>query len=105
MLTLLDELNMMGRDRDAALRLPILDRYVDRGTIAMGKVESGTVMRGQKITVMPTRETYKIEAVWANETPVMRAAPGENVLIKIAGAGVENIQKGFVVCGGEPCRR
>jgi peptide chain release factor subunit 3 len=30
--------------------------------------------------------------------------PGENVLVKVAGAGVEDIRKGFVICTSPPCR-
>merc|ERR1712157_117627 len=36
LLCLLDSLEMKGRDSSAPLRIPILDRYTDRGTIAMG---------------------------------------------------------------------
>lgn len=101
---LLDSVEIKGRDAKAPLRIPVLDRYIDRGTIAMGKVESGVVRVGQKITVMPTRNVYKVDAVWANETPVAAARPGENVLVKVAGAGVEDIRKGFVICTSPPCR-
>lgn len=102
---LLDSLEIKGRDADAPLRIPVLDRYTDRGTIAMGKVESGTIRPGQKITLMPTRNQYKIDAVWANEEPVSCARPGENVLIKLGGGcGTEDVLRGFVICTDPPCR-
>uniref|UniRef100_A0A7S2EUT7 Tr-type G domain-containing protein n=1 Tax=Ditylum brightwellii TaxID=49249 RepID=A0A7S2EUT7_9STRA len=105
LMSLLDSLELKGRDPDAPLRIPVLDRYTDRGTIAMGKVESGTVRPGQKVVLMPTRNVYKIDAVWANEEPVKCARPGENVLIKLGGGcGVEDILKGFVICTNPPCR-
>jgi len=105
LLQLFDSLVISGREASAAVRIPLLDRYTDRGTIAMGKVESGTVRQGQKVIIMPTRQQFKIEGVWANEKPVACARPGENVLIKIGGASVEEIQKGYVVCSMEdPCR-
>ena len=86
LLSLFDSLEISGRDKSASVRIPLLDRYTDRGTIAMGKVESGTVRQGMKVEIMPTRQKFKIDAVWANEKPVACARPGENVLIKIAGA-------------------
>jgi peptide chain release factor subunit 3 len=46
---LLDSFQLKDRDPNAALRIPILDRYTDRGIVAMGKVESGTARPGQKI--------------------------------------------------------
>jgi len=101
---LLDNLTIKGRDATAPLRLPVLDRYTDRGTIAMGKVESGILRTGIKISMMPTRQEYKVDAIWANETEVTSARPGENVLIKLNGCGTEDVQKGFVICSKPPCR-
>mmetsp|Transcript_6861 Transcript_6861/g.16533 ORF Transcript_6861/g.16533 Transcript_6861/m.16533 type:complete len:583 (+) Transcript_6861:247-1995(+) len=101
---LLDSLEISGRDAAAPLRVPILDRYTDRGTIAMGKVESGVVRPGMKVTLMPTRAEFKVDAVWANEDPVSAARPGENILVKLAGAGTEDVRKGFVMCTQPACR-
>mmetsp|Transcript_12652 Transcript_12652/g.25629 ORF Transcript_12652/g.25629 Transcript_12652/m.25629 type:complete len:589 (-) Transcript_12652:36-1802(-) len=104
LLSLLDSLEIMGRDANAPLRIPILDRYSDRGTIAMGKVESGVVKPGMKVTVMPTGNVYKVDEVWAGEDPVSGARPGENVLVKLNNAKVEDIRRGFVICSNPPCR-
>ena len=38
LLSLFDSLTITGRDRDGPVTIPVLDRYSDRGTIAMGKV-------------------------------------------------------------------
>jgi translation elongation factor EF-1alpha len=56
----------------------------------MGKVvESGVIHPGMKITLnVPTRKVYMVEAVWANQDPVSAARPGENVTIKLHGAGI-----------------
>lgn len=104
LLGLLDSLEIKGREATAPLRIPVLDRYTDRGTIAMGKVESGVIRPGMKVTLMPTRNKYKVDAVWANEDPVSGARPGENVLVKLNGAGTEDVRKGFVICTDPPCR-
>ena len=104
LMSLLDSLEMKGRDPNAPVRFPVLDRYTDRGTIAMGKVESGTLRPGTKVILMPTRQTYKIDGIWSEETPLASARPGENVLLKIGGAGMEDVQKGFVICTDPPCR-
>lgn len=101
---MLDQLEIKGRDTSAALRIPVLDRYTDRGTIAMGKVESGAILPGMKVTIMPTRRQFKVDQVWANEEPVSLARPGENVLIKLSNCGTEDILKGFVICSDPPCR-
>lgn len=101
---LLNSLEISGRDPVAPLRVPILGRYTDRGTIAMGKVESGVVRPGMKVTLMPTRAEFKVDAVWANEDPVSAARPGENILVKLAGASTDDVRKGFVMCTNPPCR-
>jgi len=101
---LLDNLEIQGREPLAPLRIPVLDRYNDRETIAMGKVESGTIRPGMKVTLMPTRNEYKVDAVWSGETQMTSARPGENILVKLAGCGIEDILKGFVICTNPPCR-
>jgi peptide chain release factor subunit 3 len=104
LLSLLDSLEMSGRDANLPLRIPVLDRYTDRGTIAMGKVESGLIRPGMKVIVMPTNNSYKVDEVWANEDPVSAARPGENVLIKLNGAKTEDVRKGYVICSAPACR-
>jgi len=104
LISLLDSLEISGRDATAPVRVPILDRYTDRGTIAMGKVESGVVRPGMKVTLMPTRSEFKVDAVWANEDPVSAARPGENILVKLAGASTDDVRKGFVMCTQPACR-
>lgn len=104
LMSLLDSLEMKGRDAEAPVRIPVLDRYTDRGTIAMGKVESGTIRPGMKVIVMPTRQKFKVDGVWSEETPLSSARPGENVLVKLSGAGMDEVQKGFVICTDPACR-
>ena len=57
-----------------------------------------------KVTVMPTRAVYKVDEVYSNEDLVALARPGENVLIKLNGAKVEDIRRGYVICTDPPCR-
>jgi peptide chain release factor subunit 3 len=50
---LLDDLELPKRDPDGPIRIPILDKMKDRGIVIFGKVESGTVKMGEKLTLMP----------------------------------------------------
>merc|ERR1719183_2330860 len=54
--------------------------------------------------MMPTRKKFKVDAVWKDELPLKSARPGENCLVKIGGANIEDVQKGFVICTDPPCR-
>merc|ERR1712151_1219671 len=70
----------------------------------MGKVESGLIQQGMKITLMPTRNICKVDGIWINEEQVNSARPGENVLVKLNNTGTEDVIKGFVICSNPPCR-
>mmetsp|Transcript_34790 Transcript_34790/g.44373 ORF Transcript_34790/g.44373 Transcript_34790/m.44373 type:complete len:655 (+) Transcript_34790:208-2172(+) len=92
------------RNPEKAFIMPVLDRYHERGTIVLGKVDQGTVRSGQQIMIMPTRQLAKVEQVTINDVPVNGAKPGENVKIKV-NAGVDEVLKGFVLCDSvHPCR-
>ncbi|KAE8884376.1 Eukaryotic peptide chain release factor GTP-binding subunit [Phytophthora fragariae] len=96
----MDAMHVTNRNPDGPMRVPILDRYADRGTIAMGKVESGTLKTGQKVLLMPTNATAIVNQVYINELPVRTAKPGENVTIRLS-SGLDEVQKGFVLCGAK----
>lgn len=61
-------------------------------------VSQGRVTVGQQVMIMPTRVQTTITGVQINETWVRSAKVGENVNIKLANVGVEDVQKGFVLC-------
>ena len=56
----LDTLPALERNKDAALRLPILSKYKDMGTVVEGKVEQGTIKPGDKLFVMPNRVPVEV---------------------------------------------
>ena len=101
LLECLDGLSVGGRDADGPLRIPVLDKYADRGLIVMGKVESGTVREGQRVVVMPQRIDAMIDTLFINDVPVRSARPGENVKMKLKGCRDEDVLRGFVLCEPE----
>lgn len=98
LLDLLDSLTVDGRDPLKPLRIPVLDRYYDRGTVILGKVENGTLNKGDRLMLMPTRTMATVEALSSDETPVKQVRPGDNVAIRV-NLNVEDICKGFMICG------
>lgn len=94
----LNSLTIEGRHADGPLRVPCLDRYFERGTVVLGKVESGTLRVGEEVVIMPTRKRAKVEEVVIAESKVRSAKPGENVLFKLTQVSPEDIQKGYVIC-------
>jgi len=104
-LTKLNEMEAPERKPDKELRIPMLDGYKDMGaTMAIGKVEMGTVRPGMKCVVQPTGHKCSVVSVFINEEEMQWGTCGENVTLKMAGISEEQLQKGFVLCASlNPC--
>lgn len=98
MLEYLDSMPPISRALDAAVRLPVADRYKDMGTIILGKIESGVVTANQKLVMMPNKSSVKVMNIVSDEEDSEDAMPGENVRLKISGAEEEDVSPGFVLC-------
>jgi peptide chain release factor subunit 3 len=79
--------------------MPLQDKYKDMGTVVMGKIESGTVRRGDNLLVMPNKIPVKVVAIFRDADEVQAAKPGENLRIRLSGVEEEDITPGYVVCG------
>ena len=100
LLQTMDELTMAGRDSTAALRIPVLDRYMDRGgLIVLGKVDSGNVRVGQTIQMNPNGLTCSVDGIFIGENEFQYALVGENIKLKVKGIEESDINKGFVISG------
>jgi len=96
-LATLDALPALERNRAAPLRLPILSKYKDLGTIIEGKVEQGTVCVGDKLFVMPNRTPVEVMNVWLDQDEVSYLVGGENARVKLKDISDEDIQPGYVL--------
>lgn len=54
----INNLPPLNRNISGPFMMPIVDRYNDRGTIVMGKVESGCCKKGDNIVVMPNKVNF-----------------------------------------------
>ncbi|EXC35174.1 Eukaryotic peptide chain release factor GTP-binding subunit [Morus notabilis] len=93
----LDAIEVPPRDPKGPLRMPIIDKFKDMGTVVMGKIESGTVREGDSLLVMPNKAHVKVIAVYCDENKARRAGPGENVRVRLSGIEEEDILSGFVL--------
>ncbi|XP_070580082.1 eukaryotic peptide chain release factor GTP-binding subunit ERF3A-like [Ptychodera flava] len=94
----LESLPPLTRSSDGPLRLPVTDKYKDMGTILLGKVESGSISKGQSVVLMPNKSQVEVIAVISDEEEVSTALTGENVKIKVKGVEEEDVLSGFVLC-------
>lgn len=103
-LTYIDQLASLERDDNGPFRMPIVDKYKDMGTVVFGKIESGSIKRGQNCLLMPNRKEVEILNVWLDEEEVSSCKSGQNVKLKLKGVEEEEVTSGFVLCDlSSPC--
>lgn len=96
-LQVLDECEVGGKDENAPLRVPILDKAKEMGTVVLGKVEAGIVVKGMKVNLMPGNcEAEVQEILGVEDERIMFARPGMNVRIKLKGS--DEFKPGSVLC-------
>eukprot|EP00753_Platysulcus_tardus_P003569 PLAT12468.27.p1 GENE.PLAT12468.27~~PLAT12468.27.p1 ORF type:complete len:586 (+),score=309.92 PLAT12468.27:886-2643(+) len=95
---LLNTVRVPGRDPAATLRVPVLTSYGDRGTVAMGKVETGVLRVDDRVTIVPGHTDAVVTSILIEEKAVATAKPGENVTVKLKGCPLEYVSKGFMIC-------
>ncbi|KAL5017821.1 hypothetical protein ScPMuIL_003543 [Solemya velum] len=97
----IDTLPPLNRSSDRPIRMPIVDRYKDMGTIVLGKIESGMITKNQTLIMMPNRTSVKVMTLWSDEEETDSADPGANVKLKVSGVEEEDVSPGFVLCPAE----
>jgi len=86
------------RNDTAPLRMPVMDKFKDMGTIVGGKVESGTVKLNQSLIIMPNQSKVEVIGIEVDDEPTQFARCGDNVLLKLKGVEEEEVSTGFVIC-------
>ena len=99
LLEYLDKLPGVGRQFDGPVRLPIVDKYRDMGTMIMGKLETGTLVPGTKLVVMPNKVPVEVVQIMTEEDEVQdEIRAGENCKLKLKGIEEEDISTGMILC-------
>uniref|UniRef100_A0A673WFY9 G1 to S phase transition 1 n=1 Tax=Salmo trutta TaxID=8032 RepID=A0A673WFY9_SALTR len=90
-----------SRITDGPVRLPIVDKYKDMGTVILGKLESGFIAKAQQLVMMPNRHTVEVLSLLSDEVETDEAVPGENLKLRLKGIEEEEILPGFILCNAE----
>ncbi|MGM5482353.1 MAG: translation elongation factor EF-1 subunit alpha [Nanobdellota archaeon] len=104
--TLLKELDSLTKPEvpsDLPLRLPIQDVYniTGIGVVPVGRVETGIMKIGDKVTVVPARDgkgvSGEVKTIEMHHEQVKQAEPGANVGFSVRGIGKKDIARGDVL--------
>ncbi|XP_040297582.1 eukaryotic peptide chain release factor GTP-binding subunit ERF3A isoform X1 [Bufo bufo] len=94
----LDHMPNFSRSFDGPVRLPIVDKYKDMGTVVLGKLESGSICKGQQLVMMPNKHTVEVLSLLSDEVETELVASGENLKLRLKGIEEEEILPGFILC-------
>ncbi len=81
----LENLPSLTRSTTGPVRMPIIDKYKDMGTVVMGKIESGMIKLNDKLMVMPNKVKVEVVNIYCEEDETDSAICGENVKLKLKG--------------------
>ncbi|KAI9190494.1 translation termination factor GTPase eRF3 [Blastocladiella emersonii ATCC 22665] len=98
LLEVLDNIPVDHKLAHQPLLMPISEKFKDMGTIVMGKLEAGRIMKGQQVMVVPNNIKGEVLTVMIDEDEVTAAQAGDNVNVKLKGIEEEDIVNGAVLC-------
>ncbi len=94
----LDTLKEPEKPIDKPLRLPIQDVYSISGvgTVPVGRVETGVMKKGMKVSFMPANKQGEIKSIEMHHEEIPQAIPGDNVGFNVRGIGKGDLRRGDV---------
>ena len=95
----LDTLKEPEKPTDKPLRLPIQDVYSISGigTVPVGRVETGIMKKGMKVSFMPANKEGEIKSIEMHHEEIPQAVPGDNVGFNVRGIAKGDIRRGDVL--------
>ena len=103
LLDAINELEAPEKPTELPLRLPIQDVYniTGIGVVPVGRVETGVMKIGDKVTVVPGREgkgvTGECKTIEMHHEQMQKAEPGDNIGFNLRGIGKKDIARGDVL--------
>jgi elongation factor 1-alpha len=103
LLETINELEEPEKPTKLPLRLPIQDVYniTGIGVVPVGKVETGIMKVGDKVTAVPGREgsgvTGEVKTIEMHHSQITQAIPGDNIGFSVRGFGKKDIARGDVL--------
>ncbi len=104
--TLLEQFDLFSEPKkpvELPLRMPIQDVYdiTGIGTVPVGKIETGKMLPGQKVIILPGRSgrgiSGEIKTIEMHHESLKEAIAGDNVGVTIRGVTKKDIERGDVI--------
>ena len=97
-LTGLDKFEQPEKPTKLPLRWPVQDVYsiTGVGTVPVGRIETGLMKPGEKLTFQPSDKTGEIKSIEMHHEMIPQAEPGDNVGVNIRGLAKTDIRRGDV---------
>jgi elongation factor 1-alpha len=94
----LDTVTLPPKPTDKPLRVPINDVYSIKGvgTVPVGRVETGIMKSGQKVTFMPPNKTGEVKSIEMHHEILPQAVPGDNIGFNVRGVERQDLGRGDV---------
>lgn len=98
LLEALDGVQLPPKPTDKPLRVPINDVYSIKGvgTVPVGRVETGVMKSGMKITFMPPNKTGEVKSIEMHHEELPQAEPGDNIGFNVRGVERKDLGRGDV---------
>ncbi len=103
LLEAINKFEVPQKPTDLPLRLPIQDVYniTGIGVVPVGRVETGIMKVGDKVTAVPGREgkgiTGEVKTIEMHHEQHKQAGPGDNVGFSVKGFGKKDLARGDVL--------
>ena len=100
---IMNELKEPEKPTNLPLRLPIQDVYniTGIGVVPVGRVETGVMKIGDKVTFVPGREgkgiSGEVKTIEMHHEQMQKAEPGDNIGFNVRGIGKKDICRGDVL--------
>lgn len=99
LLEVIDKFNVPQRPVSKPLRLSVNDIFKGTGSgfCVAGRIENGTLNKGDKVLVCPTKELAEVRSISINEMPNNVAFAGDQVSVTLSGIDMQNVSVGYII--------
>jgi len=94
----LDQFTAPEKPTGLPLRIPVQDAYTISGigTVPVGRVETGIMKPGDKVTFMPSGVSGEVKSIEMHHEEIPEAVPGDNIGFNVRGVGKKDVRRGDV---------